>query len=334
MATIQELLDRHEPRLRAAFLAAIDEITSKAQIEQIARALERGDLNAAIEAIYLDSAAFAAFEKSIAEAFEEGGAGTIDGLGRIRDATGTRFVIRFNGRNLRAESILREFSSELVTRIVQEQRDVIRSRLEDGMQRGDNPRTVALDITGRINRVTGRREGGIVGLSAPQEAYVRRAREELESGNYSAYLERTRRDKRFDRTVAKAEREGKPLTQAQIQKMVARYSDSLLKLRGETIGRTEALASLHRAQYEALQQVVDTGKVSANQIRRIWDATGDRRTRFAHALADGQSVGLNDAFEVGGRRMMYPGDPLGGPENVINCRCAVKIRIDYLANLQ
>lgn len=334
MASIEELLDKHEPRIRDAFRAAIDEITNKAQIGQIVEALERGDINGAIEAIYLDNAAFSAFEAALSAAFEEGGAGTIDGLGRVRDPTGTRFVIRFNGRNLRAERILREFSSDLVTRIVQEQRDTIRSRLEDGMQRGDNPRTVALDITGRINRATGRREGGVVGLSGPQEQYVRRAREELESGDFSAYLERQRRDKRFDRTVLKAAREGKPLTQAQIQKMVARYSDSLLKLRGETIGRTEALASLHRAQYEALQQLVDTGKVSANQIRRIWDATGDRRTRFSHALADGQSVGFSEAFEVGGRRMMYPGDPQGGPENVINCRCAVKIRIDYLANLQ
>jgi len=26
---------------------------------------------------------------------------------------------------------------------------------------------------------------------------------------------------------------------------------------------------------------------------------------------------------VGGERLMYPGDPSGSAENVINCRCAV-----------
>lgn len=332
--SILELLDKYEPRLRDAFLAAIRELTSKAQIGQIAGALERGDVQGAIDALYIDQAAFEVFERAIQEAYSEGGGETINGLPTIRDREGNRVVIRFDARNLRAERWLREHSSNLVTRVIEEQKQAIRLHLDDGMRAGDHPRTVALNITGRINSATGRREGGVVGLSAPQERAVARAREELRQGDFTAYLQRARRDKRFDRTIGKAIRTGKPLTGEQVNKMVNRYADSLLKLRGETIGRTEALASLHAAQHEALRQLVDTGKVQADQVKRIWDATGDRRTRFDHAVADGESVGLEERFTVGGRAMLYPGDPAGGPGNVINCRCHVKVKIDFLAGIK
>lgn len=57
--------------------------------------------------------------------------------------------------------------------------------------------------------------------------------------------------------------------------------------------------------------------------RKVWIATLDPRTRDAHADADGQEVGLDEPFVVGGESLDYPGDPAGSPENVINCRCTV-----------
>ena len=332
--TLLDLLDKYEPPLAKAFIAAIQEITSKVQIGRFAEALERGDINRAIEALYLDRAAFERFEETIREAYLEGGRVTVDDLPVIKQPDGSRFVIRFNARNLRAEQWLREHSSELVTRVIAEQRDSIRSHLQTGLQDSRNPRSVALDIVGRINKATGRREGGVVGLSAPQERAVTNARQELSQGDYGAYLQRTKRDKRFDRLIARAEREERQLTQAEIGKIINRYSDRLLKLRGDTIGRTEALASLHAAQYEALMQLVDTGKVTANQVRRVWDSAGDLRVRRDHAIADGQSVGLFEDFKVGGRSMRFPGDPRGGPDQVINCRCVARTRIDFLANVR
>lgn len=331
---LSDLLDKYEPSIAKAFLAAIQEITSGAQIGRIAEALERGDVNAAIEAISLDRAAFGAFEEAIRQAYIDGGLTTVNGLPTIRNPDGSRFVVRFDVRNLRAEQWLREHSSRLVTRITEEQRALIRLHVEAALREGRNPKTVALDIIGRINRATGRREGGIVGLSAPQERAVAKALEELIAGEYSAYLRREQRDKRFDRTIAKAQREGRQLTREEAGKIVARYSDNLLNLRGMTIGRTEALASLHEAQYEALKQLVDSGKVKANQVRRIWDSAGDVRVRFDHAVADGQSVGLDEDFTIGGRAMRYPGDPRGGPDQVINCRCVARTRIDFLANVR
>jgi uncharacterized protein with gpF-like domain len=54
-----------------------------------------------------------------------------------------------------------------------------------------------------------------------------------------------------------------------------------------------------------------------------WAAAEDTRTRFSHALADGQLVELNEPFIVGGSRLMVPGDPNAPAKEIINCRCAV-----------
>ena len=69
--------------------------------------------------------------------------------------------------------------------------------------------------------------------------------------------------------------------------MIQRYKDRLLLLRGERVVRTEALASLHAVQFEALQQVGDTGKVERSAIRRRWSSTTDRKVRDTHMVLHG-----------------------------------------------
>jgi uncharacterized protein with gpF-like domain len=56
-------------------------------------------------------------------------------------------------------------------------------------------------------------------------------------------------------------------------------------------------------------------------MERRWMAALDDRTRDAHGSADGQIVKVDKPFNVGGEELMYPGDPAGSAENVINCRC-------------
>lgn len=56
-------------------------------------------------------------------------------------------------------------------------------------------------------------------------------------------------------------------------------------------------------------------------LEREWVSTLDARTREEHAMADGQVVGVDEPFTVGGEKLMYPGDRNGSPWNVYNCRC-------------
>ena len=163
--TLLDLLDKYEPPLAKAFIAAIQEITSKVQIGRVAEALERGDINRAIEALYLDRAAFERFEETIREAYLEGGRVTVDDLPVIKQPDGSRFVIRFNARNLRAEQWLREHSSELVTRVIAEQRDSIRSHLQTGLQDSRNPRSVGFSTP---SASPDSNTSGLSSISSPQ----------------------------------------------------------------------------------------------------------------------------------------------------------------------
>jgi len=46
-------------------------------------------------------------------------------------------------------------------------------------------------------------------------------------------------------------------------------------------------------------------------------------SRDAHMAAHGQVVGVNEAFQVGGEYLQFPGDPDASPENTINCQCSI-----------
>jgi hypothetical protein len=143
-----------------------------------------------------------------------------------------------------------------------------------------------------------------------------------------AYLKAARRDRRFDATVRKAIEQGTPIAHDMVSRIIGRYSDSLLALRGETIARTETMAALNQSGVEAMQQAVDAGAVKADTVTKTWHTARDRRVRDSHAAIDRQVVGMNGLFSNG---LAYPGDPSGGAHEVANCRCWLETKIDFFA---
>jgi hypothetical protein len=330
---IEQLTEKWEPAIKTAFFAAVTDIVSRAELNRIVERLERGDIAGAIDAVHLDPAAFRALDNSLAQAFDAGGASQIGALPRLTDPQGSRFVIRWDARNTRAEAWLRNHSATLITRITDEQRAAIRSVLEKAMIEGRNPRATALDIIGRVNRATGRRSGGIVGLSGPQVATVDKVLQALLSGDVEgmrAYLKAVRRDKRFDATVMKAIEQGAVVPRDLASRIVGRYADRLLAFRGEVIGRTETMAALNQSGVEAMQQAIDAGAVRADTVTKIWHTARDKRVRDTHANLDREVVGMSEVFSNG---LAYPGDPSGGAAEVVNCRCWLETRIDFTALL-
>lgn len=87
-------------------------------------------------------------------------------------------------------------------------------------------------------------------------------------------------------------------------------------VRAAVIARTETHSASQWAQVEAIR---DTGLV----LRKEWVAANDERTRVFHGDANGQIVGPDEKFLVGGEELEFPGDPNGSAENVINCRCVL-----------
>lgn len=348
---INKLVDRMTPDVQAAFLKAIADIKSDAQMTLFVNAYAAGNVQAALEAISLGAEYFAPLDAAMSQAYAEGGAVAMQMFKEMAQAKGVTVIARFNARNPRAEEGLARHSSRMIVEIADDIRDVVRERLASNMASGVDAQRAALDIIGRRVNGRGPRKGGIIGLTNREAAYahggvidgrpIPGARGQLLSGNPSemrAYLGRTRRDRRYDKIVEKAIAEKRPVRLADVNKITDRYADRLLKLRGERIARTELLGAMSDAQNASLQQLVDEGKVRSDQITRTWDSSEDQDTRDSHRAMEGQSVKGPDApFTTGaGYLMRFPGDSaLGAPVGeIVNCRCRIDQDIDWIAGLQ
>ncbi|WP_226780342.1 phage minor head protein [Oceaniglobus trochenteri] len=328
-----EAVKKMEPQVRRAFLQAIADVRSVSQYRLVEAAIERGDIQGIMEALRLGPEFFAPLDQSIDEAFRAGATYQLSTLPkRIPTSGGGPLIVRFQGRLPRVEAFLRRLGADLITEILDDQRTVIAEAVRYGAERGQGADTTARDLIGRPGS-TGKRRGGLVGLHSDQARAVSSARDELAQGDPN-YFTRKRRDRRFDGTVKRAIRDGKPLTKADIDRIAGRYSDRLLQLRGDRIARTETVKAMNAGRLEGMQQLVDSGQVPADAIVKKWDATGDARTRNSHMAMEGQTTGIDGVFlSPTGARMRHPGDTsLGaGGADTINCRCYMPIRVDWLS---
>lgn len=97
--------------------------------------------------------------------------------------------------------------------------------------------------------------------------------------------------------------------------------------RARVIARTESHGARNTVNAASVRRAASAFG-SADAFSRRWQAAEDARTRPTHVDADGQTVGLNEPFTVGGASLDFPGDPAGPPGEVINCRCTTITIID------
>lgn len=108
-----------------------------------------------------------------------------------------------------------------------------------------------------------------------------------------------------------------------IPKLAARVDDVLSTTgserwpnRATVIARTEVVGALNAGRIDAFT-IVAADEDGPMEV--MWLATDDKRTRETHNLAEGQRVPVGSPFIVGGFELRFPGDPLGPPQEVIQC---------------
>lgn len=332
---IDKLIQYWEPRVQAAFKQAIANIKSRSQVTAIAAMIEKGNVEGAIRAVNLDPANFRPFDATISHGFEAAGNFTAASIPAVTSAEGYRTIFQFSVRNPEAENWLSNYAATKVTEILADQEMMIRETLVASLAKGRNPRSAALDLVGRINSATGRREGGMIGLTSSQGEWVRNYRDALESEKPSTALDYKLRDRRFDRAVKAAEAEGRSLNVSAIDDMVRVYQNRALLYRAIAISRTETMAALHEAQQQAMEQAINSGAVDPQAIGFIWRTAEDDRVRDIHEVMDGQRVALGEMFVDGnGNELEFPGDPTAPPETTINCRCWREPDINFLQGVE
>lgn len=345
---IEAFVEALEPAIRKAFLDAIADIKSEAQLYVVIGHLEAGNVDLALDALNLRAEFFQGFDDALRAAYLQGGTDALSMLPKLLSPSGGRAVLRFGGRNERAETYLRDHSSTLIQEIVEDQRSGVRTALAQGMEAGENPRQVALSVVGRVNKQTGKREGGLVGLHSQQMQWVSNFRSKLAAGDED-YLrmiigedsKKPRGHRSIKALAKKALKEGRGLTRTELATAERYYTNRLLKYRGDVIARTEALTSFSNAQFEAMQQQIDNGTLEARDIEVVWLAADDIRTRDSHNGLDDQVVPFGRHFvsPVTGVRLRYPHDTaaIGSVRNVasevIQCRCSAYYRVDFAKQL-
>ncbi len=311
---LQILLRGIEKTIRKGFLEAINAGASKVVLRELAAKLAAGDLPGAYAVLRIDPRMFGDLDRAITEGYWASGTSVSASVG-----DGTPFSIR----TPQADAWVAKQAGELITNIVEGQREIVRYVLDVGLKNGRNPEVIARDIAGRMNRVTGRREGGFIGLTKPQSRYAQRAREELADPERMAnYLTRKLRDRRFDATVRKAIEDGKPLSKTMIEKLVNRYNDRMLYARANLISHNEGLIAMEAGRREGYRQMIENGSIKAEKLRKIWHHTPREDPRLDHMAMDEKRVGLDDKFVFpDGVQMDRAHDPVGGAKHNLGCEC-------------
>ena len=101
-----------------------------------------------------------------------------------------------------------------------------------------------------------------------------------------------------------------------IEDLAMRIRASFTKIgkdKARRIAMTETAACYGYARQASMEQ--------AGIKKKRWLTSGNSNVRPAHAAANGQTVDLNDNFEVGGEQLKHPSDSHGSAGNVINCHC-------------
>ena len=87
------------------------------------------------------------------------------------------------------------------------------------------------------------------------------------------------------------------------------------------IARTEIMTASNAGSFEG-------AKATGEALQKYWIATYDQKTRDTHLVIESQNPKMmNETFQVGAYQMQHPGDPAGGAEEVINCRCTIAYNV-------
>lgn len=108
------------------------------------------------------------------------------------------------------------------------------------------------------------------------------------------------------------------------------YRDIAKKIRatGKIASKTRSLMIATTEMHTALNKSTDeTMRSTRIPMEKQWMDAGDERVRADHRNVDGGDwIPMDQDFLVGTHRMSYPGDPKGGANNTVRCRCTAQYR--------
>ena len=330
-ALIEALVKRVSPDIAKAFVTAINTATNQINVAALTAAIRAGNIGVIIQLIQMPRALLFPLEEAIRSAFMAGALSVADQLPLRNPFNGSKLVVAFDGHHPLAETWARNNGANLIEGILESQIASVRAVIADGIAINRSTSEMALDLVGRINRATGKREGGILGLNASQTDTLIGARADLSSGEawrLRHYLNLKSRDPSFDKIVKEAIRTGEKLPRDVIEKILTKHKNKMLQQRGEMIARDQAYTAIDTGQHQGWKQLADSGQVSPKDVTKRWQHNLNRPARPDHQAMSGTVVALDEAFQMpDGSRMQHTHDPAGGGKNNLWCHCTTFYRL-------
>ncbi|MHA3913850.1 phage minor head protein [Halovulum sp. GXIMD14793] len=316
---VEAALKRYSPDVARAFREAMQIAGADVDYKALVAALDAGQVERAVELLRIRQSTMFSMTESIRTAYVAGGI-----MAELPAAA--QGVFRFDGRHPRADAWASEHSAQLVQGLTEDGVQAARAVISDGIGTVP-PNRLALDLVGR--RVGSRRVGGFIGLSAAQTDSILAARAKLMSGDPSLmreYLSLKQRDRRHDRTVLQAIKEGQPVTGRTLDRVMEAHKSKALAYRGRVISRTETHTALAAGREESFRQMAERDDIEAVTAR--WQHNLSEDPRLDHVAMNGTVIQQGQTFDFpDGVSMAHPHDPAGGAKHSINCRCIAVYRV-------
>lgn len=310
---IEAVVARQDRRFQSAFLLAVRTIRDQTTLEELADLLTTGRFEEAVVAL---QAAGEVLGGTYGQALVDAADDTARFLSRALTVD-----VRFDVSNTRAVTAIQQNRLRLIREFTNGQRETLRTALADGIGRGLNPIDQARNFRASV------------GLTRRQLQSVENFRSLLTEARADGLpsrqaLNRALRDGRFDRSILTAIRDNRPLDEAQVDRMVTRFRERLVRHRAEVIGRTEALRSAHQGTEEMYRQAIDSGQFTQEQMIRTWVTAGDERVRGSHVRLNGLARDLDQTWPGDDGPLRFPGDPDAPGSETIRCRCILTTRLE------
>lgn len=296
---LQRRVATMEPAIARAIVRAFESLRSSLSDEQFARLLINGALSPddILRSEAMDRA-FAQVRRAILTQ-------TVDGVQyHAKDIPGVgakgaeQLGIAFGTLNPRVITAVQTIDTKVIQSLQDDIRATLRQVVQRGLETGVNPRVMARDLRASI------------GLGPTQEQQVANFRRALEQRDAAKALGYMKRDKRFDRRIARGD-----YGPDEIEKWTDVYRKRRIALNAETLARTAALDAQKQAQRLAWESAIDRGIVDRGSLVKRWVGTLDDRERPEHVALEGETVGFDELWS---NDQMVPGD------DEFNCRCVAR----------
>jgi len=98
-----------------------------------------------------------------------------------------------------------------------------------------------------------------------------------------------------------------------------------VKSYSKQLSETMAAQAYNSGRFQSVQQMVERGLITQDQVSKKWRTMRDERVRHSHAVMNGQAQPLNGVFISGnGNALLYPADPNAPDDEVYGCRCSLE----------